>query len=241
MLVQTAYAQDTFINFILMQDERGINIADRTVSTAKSESENEGLGDYKLILRNAEGGQIYERAFSFADNVAIVSAPVLQDTVKGEIYDSKNNLLKEADITHLDLRLCSDSICSGTESYQTCPQDCPSGSIDNYCDGVNDGVCDSDCIAEQDADCNREGLKETQLSQGKSNLIFYLLVFIIFVIIFLLVYKNKPKKYVPESEQQLKDFIKEAKKSGQSREEIKNQLLAAGWPEDLIDKYLDFE
>lgn len=69
----------------------------------------------------------------------------------------------------------------------------------------------------------------------------YLIGFLIFIILIFLIYKNKDKfkkEEISDTEKQLKDFIKNAEKQGQSKEEIKQELLNSGWPEELIDKYL---
>ena len=33
-------------------------------------------------------------------------------------------------------------------------------------------------------------------------------------------------------------FIEEAKKQGQNKDQIKQELIQSGWPKDLVDKYL---
>ncbi|MAG52389.1 MAG: hypothetical protein CMH62_00330 [Nanoarchaeota archaeon] len=70
---------------------------------------------------------------------------------------------------------------------------------------------------------------------------YNLLGILVAVVLILFVIKNKNKfkrKPISNTEQQLKNFIKKAKNSGQSKEEIKQRLLQSGWPKKLIDKYL---
>ena len=68
-----------------------------------------------------------------------------------------------------------------------------------------------------------------------------ILILIILLILIFLIYKNKDrfrKEEISNTEEQLKEYIKNAKKQGQSEEEIKKELINSNWPRDLMDKYL---
>ena len=95
-----------------------------------------------------------------------------------------------------------------------------------------------------DYELPKEEQKRKKTEEQKSNLTYYSLGILIFIVLIFLIYKRKPKfknGKISNTEQQLRNYIKEAKKSGQSEEEIRNELLNSRWPEELIEKYLDFE
>ncbi|MBS3156906.1 hypothetical protein J4442_01890 [Candidatus Woesearchaeota archaeon] len=66
-------------------------------------------------------------------------------------------------------------------------------------------------------------------------------IILILIVVFFLIYKNKDrfrKEEISNTEEQLKEYIKDAKKQGQNEEEIKKELINSNWPRDLMDKYL---
>jgi len=74
-----------------------------------------------------------------------------------------------------------------------------------------------------------------------TNLIYYFLVGLIIATLVFFIYKNKDKfkkKPISNTEIQLKNFIDEARKQGQSDEEIRQGLIQSGWSKELIDENL---
>jgi len=85
----------------------------------------------------------------------------------------------------------------------------------------------------------KQDLSSNESQSENFNLIYYFLI--IFIILVFLIYKNKDrfrKEEISNMEEQLKEYIKNAKKQGQSKEEIKRDLINSNWPKNLIDKYL---
>src|SRR3989344_5523882 len=61
-------------------------------------------------------------------------------------------------------------------------------------------------------------------------------IILILIVVFFLIYKNKDrfrKEEISNTEEQLKEYIKDAKKQGQNEEEIKKELINSNWPRDL--------
>lgn len=224
------YAEDRILNLVLVKDESGIRILDRTVSISKIESEGTNLSGYKFVIRGSDNNFIETINFGFRDNIAIVSFPVNLNFVRGEIYDIQDNLMLEIDLySHIDLNICGDNTCSGDETYESCPGDCF---------------------------LQREILeKETK---NESKLLLIILYSAIGVVGFLIIIfsfmflKNKLKSKKIELgrnidfnvetgsplEQQLQEYIQNALKQGLSEDEIEDELLKNGWPIELIEKYL---
>lgn len=227
LFINFVYAEDKILNLILIKDESGIRLVDRTISISKIESNESSIKDYKLIVRSFDNSALETVDFGFIDDIAIVAIST-PNVYKGEVYDSQDQLLLEIDLSsHIDLGICGDNTCSIDETYETCPQDC-------Y--------------------LQRELFSEQETKNGKllpiilySAIVFVALLIIVFLVNFL---KNNRKEksirddetesqYEPNGmEQQIQDYIQQAKRQGLSNEDIRNELLDAGWPMELIEKNL---
>ncbi len=188
--------------------------------------------DNPLIPSSAVGVQKY---------VKELILPYYKNINKIIIYSRNNsNPSLEIDVSNF-ADLCGDKICQIIEHNFNCPQDCNSGGNDNFCDGIKEGICDPDCVAELDLDCKK---KEEQTAQPRLFFLLGLILALVVLVCAVLIIRNTKKKttriekQIPEIEQQLRNYINEARKSGQSEEEIRQELLNNGWPGELIDKYL---
>jgi len=228
LFVNFVYAQDRVLNLVFIKDEVGIRLMDRTVSTSKIESEGANLSGYKFIIKDFNEGVVETLNFGFKDNVAILPIPISPRILRGEIYDEEDNFILDIDLySHVDLGLCGDNACSGDETYETCPGDC---------------FFQRETLFLEQENKKENGMLSVILYSGAGIILVIALIFSVILLKNKLKFKEKiiyPNVKTELSlEQQLQRYIQNALEQGLSKEEIRNQLIEAGWPLDLIEKNL---
>ena len=166
------------------------------------------------------------------------------------------------DLCLASLTASSDLVRDSEKSRDELVRDCERSSYKDLCIGVvakglnRKEVCENiidefgkeNCFRNFDISAagGEEIVFETKSFETKREgfgIIFYVSLFVIIaalIIIFLRVKKLKSnisnKKFGMNKE--MMNYIREARINGMEDEEIKKELLEAGWPEELIDKYL---
>jgi hypothetical protein len=146
-------------------------------------------------IYNPETGYMEAGGIQWIDEENItLELPYYSQGERIDIYNvSELEPMLSIDISHFSQTNCGDNICTGSESFFTCPQDCLSGELDNYCDSSQDNKCDPDCSPEEDQDC-LEGEYIQEINEDKSNQ--YLLIgglILILIIIIILILRERRK------------------------------------------------
>ena len=94
----------------------------------------------------------------------------------------------------------------------------------------------------------QQGTNENYADEGKTNYLVWIIFFIVILIIigigifFVVKYWNKGKSekvsIAMQEDDKLGNYIKKAIANGESKEEIKKNLIKVGWPEDTVDNAL---
>ena len=202
------------------------------------------------------GNQIYiptaeESGYALLDEaIARLIIPYFKNGKGIIVYNSEKNKILEIDISSYS-DVCGDRVCQEHESYSTCQQDCPSDFQSIM--GKNQAVANEDVSAD-----NQEGfaaifsskisepinpfskpLHDSKVQKEKGNSVMPILVGIVIlaVIIFLImIFRIKHKQHDTSQLQQLQKYVTTNLKKGYTKQQIRQNLLKAGWEQDIVDK-----